>query len=372
MSVSLANVCANGSDGLGIYFFKNAPDSLSTLNVLNINPQVSFSSYGPITATTSWTRLTGTFTPDSAYDHIVIGGFKDTNTLAIAPAADTGKEVFSYYFIDSVVVKKIGGLTWTQEETYCAGQHIEIPYEIYNLNFESGNKFIVQLSDSTGNFANAVNIGERTSTIQGVISCVIPAGTMPGQNYMMRIISTNEPDTFYIYGSFKIYKIDPPVITVNSPVMKGAPIGFETSAPPGAEYSWTGPSGFNSTHPTPYISSAQTEHNGVYSLTINVGGCTATSNIEVEVMEIKDTGKIILYPNLNDGRFTVEGFVSADQYVRYKVVNDIGQLILKDIVQTAGKHLQHRVIMPAVADGVYYLHLRADLKDVIIPFVVKH
>lgn len=63
---------------------------------------------------------------------------------------------------------------------------------IYNL----GNSFDVQLSDSVGNFNNAILIGQLSSTANaGVIACVVPTTVGNGLGYRIRMQSSDLPST---------------------------------------------------------------------------------------------------------------------------------------------------------------------------------
>jgi hypothetical protein len=79
---------------------------------------------------------------------------------------------------------------------YCAGSTITIPYTATgSFNgaglFLPANVFTAQLSDSTGSFANAVNIGSMTSRVSGNITATIPANTPAGNGYRIRIIASS-------------------------------------------------------------------------------------------------------------------------------------------------------------------------------------
>jgi uncharacterized protein (TIGR02145 family) len=63
-----------------------------------------------------------------------------------------------------------------------------------NTTFNTGNQFIVQLSDSVGSFAGQVqNIGSITSTTAQTINAVLPVKYYSASLYRLRVISTNPP-----------------------------------------------------------------------------------------------------------------------------------------------------------------------------------
>jgi hypothetical protein len=76
----------------------------------------------------------------------------------------------------------------------CAGSVITVPYTA-NILFNAGNVFTAQLSNSTGHFANAVNIGSVNSTSSGTITATIPASTVTGTGYRIRVISSDSVRT---------------------------------------------------------------------------------------------------------------------------------------------------------------------------------
>ena len=57
--------------------------------------------------------------------------------------------------------------------------------------FNAGNTFTAQLSDATGSFTGALNIGSVSSVNNGTITATIPAGTATGNGYKIRVIGSN-------------------------------------------------------------------------------------------------------------------------------------------------------------------------------------
>jgi gliding motility-associated-like protein len=67
---------------------------------------------------------------------------------------------------------------------------IKVPYTI-SATFNLGNVFTAQLSDSSGSFLTPINIGTLTDTSKGTINAIIPANTLAGTKYRIRVISSN-------------------------------------------------------------------------------------------------------------------------------------------------------------------------------------
>ncbi|MEI6697147.1 MAG: PKD domain-containing protein [Bacteroidota bacterium] len=75
-------------------------------------------------------------------------------------------------------------------DSLCAGQSLSILYTSSGT-MAIGNLFTAQLSDAFGGFSNPVNIGSLTSIGSGNITAIIPANTAYGNNYRIRVISSN-------------------------------------------------------------------------------------------------------------------------------------------------------------------------------------
>lgn len=452
MSVSLADNSLYGTDDLGVYFFDKAEDSVDIDYVLPVIPQVSYSSYGPITDKNNWTRLVKVYTPDSIYSRIVIGGFKDSNNVILATTASGNPT--AYYYIDSVVVKIFKGIKINlNDTTFCPGNQVSIPYTVDSTTFfQPGNVFTAQLSDSGGDFTFPKDIGSVTSTTSGVIDCTIPANSLNGGNYQVRIKSSNPVAYFYADAVIGIYKLRPEA-TTTAPVCEGSPFRLSVNEKvQGVQLSWSGPLGYtgmaadtiitpakqdmggvytviatlqnctgsdttavlvkilpekpvisnnspvytretielkvtnvNAAYqyswdgpditlqgPVAVIYDARTKHRGNYIARAVLDGCENNTSTEVDVIDEASIGYFYMYPVPNDGNFTVEGLVLADQYIRWRIVNEAGQLIMEDVIETKNRRVKQFISMPFVASGIYYLHLRADGKDKTIPFTVKH
>ncbi len=103
--------------------------------------------------------------------------------------------------------------------TICAGANISVPFTI-NAPANSGNVFTAQLSNASGSFTSAVNIGSLSSQAAGTINALVPAGTPAGSGYRIRVVSSAPAVT----GSANTSNItintlpSPSVISANGPV----------------------------------------------------------------------------------------------------------------------------------------------------------
>ncbi len=161
----------------------------------------------------------------------------------------------------------------------CQGGTWNVSYTV-NTAFDIGNTFTVQISDGTGSFATATNIGTKTATTSGTISCTLPVSAA-GPGYHIRIVASSPAFTSPDDGKDinVITSLNTPTINTNSPICKGTTLSLGISdSTPGLKFSWTGPGSFTSSLKNPTISSATTAATGMYYVTVSHTGCTSVSD----------------------------------------------------------------------------------------------
>lgn len=72
----------------------------------------------------------------------------------------------------------------------CAGSTLAVPFTSTGV-FNPGNQFILQLSNSTGSFANPVNLDTLTGTNPTTVVATLPGNLSLGNGYKVRFLSTN-------------------------------------------------------------------------------------------------------------------------------------------------------------------------------------
>jgi hypothetical protein len=162
----------------------------------------------------------------------------------------------------------------------CEGGTFNIHY-LVNVNFNSGNVFTAQISDSTGSFAHPVSIGTNTSITSGNITCSIPSSVPLASGYRIRVAASNP----YFAGSDQgrditvVASLDTPKITTNSPLCINDTIKLSAStASAGAIiYSWTGPDGFAAIGKKQNVFPVSTAKSGIYTVSISAEGCPSYS-----------------------------------------------------------------------------------------------
>ncbi|MCB0700372.1 MAG: SBBP repeat-containing protein [Chitinophagales bacterium] len=170
---------------------------------------------------------------------------------------------------------------------WCPGDTVQIVYGT-NMPFKSGNNFTVQLSDSNGNFTNAVNIGSRTDTVSDTITCVVPLNTPPALGYRIRIVADSPNRTSWDnQWDIRIKQVpEGPHASSNSFVCTGDTIQlYGTSSSTGVTWNWTGPNSFNSAAKDTFIINSTLSDSGSYILTatLNSTGCSLNDTVDVEM-----------------------------------------------------------------------------------------
>lgn len=78
---------------------------------------------------------------------------------------------------------------------FCKEDSLKVYYTATGV-YNSGNYFLVQLSDSTGSFVSPYVIGtKQTTSLTGYVDVIVPATVPNGSQYRMRVVSDNLPAT---------------------------------------------------------------------------------------------------------------------------------------------------------------------------------
>lgn len=196
----------------------------------------------------------------------------------------------SYYdaFLVSFVVDTLPYVKHPFDDTLlCTGDTIEIDYGV-TFDFQSGNKFQVQLSDANGGFGGTTLIGDLVAVTDSTIKCVIPNNTPNGEGYRVRILADN-PARVSADNQIDIKIYSPPsqlVASSNSAVCVGDTIKLFGNHDPlsGVSYTWSGPGSYISGVQNPIITAASLADTGDYILTATIAGkCSSIDTTTVDV-----------------------------------------------------------------------------------------
>jgi PKD repeat protein len=154
-----------------------------------------------------------------------------------------------------------------------------VNYRTSGLNLFSGNVFTVQLSDSSGSFTNATNIGNKVATdTVGFIPISIPTGLFLNRNYKIRVnASSDNLNLGTAYAINLVAGFSTPIITNNrDSFCKGLLSTFKvTPNTVGLTYKWLKNNAImaNETRDSLMVDSAHT-----YKAIVSNTGCSDTSN----------------------------------------------------------------------------------------------
>jgi hypothetical protein len=149
-------------------------------------------------------------------DNMVIGGIIESPSMIATtgthqPVYSGDRDGFIIKFGEFLKIANIS-------TPFCVGNPIDISYET-GSEMGTGNVFTAELSDTTGDFSDPIEIGSESGTGDGVINATIPESITPGSGYRIRVKSSNpakiSPDNGY---DITIYPLPEPEITGDSPV----------------------------------------------------------------------------------------------------------------------------------------------------------
>lgn len=162
-----------------------------------------------------------------------------------------------------------------------------------------------------------------------------------------------------------------PDIKANSPIIIGGDLYLQIQDPQsGYSYRWIGPNGFASSSPNPVIKEVTIKAAGIYSLTVTADGCEGTDELSVDI-KAPDTSYFILYPNPNNGNFTIKGHTKKDQDMPLRIMDAVGKLVYRENVPTVNRIFKHDISLPSAASGIYLFQIKIDTETKNIPFTIK-
>ncbi len=165
-----------------------------------------------------------------------------------------------------------------------------------------------------------------------------------------------------------------PVAKGNGPLWEGQELVLQGTCPTqGVRFLWSGPNGFTDTGSTVYIGDVREHQSGVYFVSADKDGCTATNSLVIDIRKLRTTKDvaIVLYPSPNDGNFQLDIKTADEQVVPVSIHNQAGQMIHEVKLATDKKFISHSFYLKGqIAGGRYYLTAIVDGKKIHLPFVV--
>ncbi len=131
-------------------------------------------------------KATGIIT--DLYNRLYVTGFFRNNILfdQIQLTSQGSSDMFLAQLNDFITIDTLASAT------YCAGQTIPIDFST-TLTFNASNNFTAWLSNASGSFVNAVNIGMLSGTLSGTIIGALPDTLSTGSGYRIKIEASDFP-----------------------------------------------------------------------------------------------------------------------------------------------------------------------------------
>ncbi|MFO0436754.1 MAG: T9SS type A sorting domain-containing protein, partial [Sphingobacteriaceae bacterium] len=157
-----------------------------------------------------------------------------------------------------------------------------------------------------------------------------------------------------------------PIATVNATVCSGAALNFTASISGTITptYSWSGPNSFTSNIQNPSITNAGTVNIGVYTLTVNNGGCVETTTTQVssvsactginQLVSNSSDYNFLVYPNPSKGVFNIACKDTDPNSLKViEVIDALGRVLISEKVYKAAYELN----LTNYVNGIYFIKI---------------
>jgi len=235
--------------------------------------------------------------------------------LGIDPPFSIDDVLISYTSDDTPPTTSITNVS-ASEHSWCKDEKtINVNFTATGT-FNTGNEFVVELSDASGSFNSPTQIGTLASTSGGNLTATatIPNSIPTGTGYRIRVRSTNEATTSDDNGTNIIIL---PVPEISIPTMPSVCvtsniITIPNFTPSGGTYSGTGVVNGNQFNPQ---TAGVGDHEITYTVT-NSSNCTSTDDATITVTDAP-TASIVNVPTsvcASGGVITLEGSPSGGTF----------------------------------------------------------
>jgi len=226
----------SGSQNVKFYF---GPDTLS-VNYSNAIRAPFITKLGQdgkflwtFSSANSQTSIADAIGVDSLRNAFAIGGYRNKLKLKSKSISGQGQgDIFLTKISDISIT-----IATTLDSFYCTNDSLQVPYTTKG-DFDKGNTFSVQLSDSTGDFSSPYSIGSLKDTTSDTIQARIPDTIPSGTGYKLRVVSDSPVVTSFATGSdIETKNGITATLTADDPICQGDTAQF-TLSDNGDTYQW--------------------------------------------------------------------------------------------------------------------------------------
>lgn len=220
------------------------------------------------------------------------------------------------------------------------------------------------------------------SIMNGITSPLNLSNLMMGMSYDFYLLDTCTNNAASNWTSVTTFTTDTMPIAAFNANMNAAPhpdtvqYGFSALPSVGADSYWWD-YGDGSPNDTGAFTIHNYGQNGTYTVTLVVtnqcGSDTATLQIVVEGISVGEFGlsNFSLYPNPNDGVFTITGFGDFGKRATVEVINTIGMVIYTKTFSPSSQQTLD-IDLRGMAPGLYQLRIRNERGVGVKPFVIRN
>ncbi|MBS1771372.1 MAG: T9SS type A sorting domain-containing protein [Bacteroidetes bacterium] len=150
----------------------------------------------------------------------------------------------------------------------------------------------------------------------------------------------------------------PTTASCNTDLKQGGVLYLSSFCPtPGVTYTWTGPANYTSNKQNDTLKEIVPAQTGSYIVSAHYNGCI-TSALVIAVIPSISESRFQVYPNPNNGRFTVRGDLDRDEYIPFEVVSMQGKLLFRGEVVSVKNAFKIDIDLGNPPTGIYLLHMR--------------
>jgi hypothetical protein len=216
---------------------------------------------------------------------------------------------------------------------------------------ETDGSIIVTPAGGTGPYQYSVDGGPSISD-----NIVL---SLSANSYLITVIDNNNCETSIsatVAGPSEALIIDG-----LSPVGGGSSAYNVTGGTAPYSFMWTGPNGFTSMEEALEGMTAVNQ-SGEYALTVtDANGCTASQTIIIiGLTEVNASYQIQMYPNPNNGQFTLNMQGLTGEAVSYAVLDNSGRIVASKDLGSVGTARTESVDMTYAAAGIYQLRINVN------------
>ncbi|MES2690487.1 MAG: DUF4465 domain-containing protein, partial [Bacteroidota bacterium] len=285
-----------------------------------------------------------------------------------------GMNTPGYFCMDNFTTKDAPAVptltTGNVDPLICAGKTFNLAFTT-TLNFNAGNVFNAQLSDSSGNFGTPVTVGTLSGVAGGSIAVTLPSN-LKGGAYKLRVIASN-PNTEGAASNTFMIGTKPVIasITGDSVVKQNTTTTHRVDSNAGSTYVWAFTNG-TGTSVTSKISIQWTTA-GTATLKVvetSAQGCvsdTASKNIIVDLAiglnSIAGTLEASVYPNPVSSVLKVQLPAGLNE-----CAISVYDITGKQVMKTANTQ---EINVSSLDRGIYMIAIEADGKSTVKRIIVE-